>query len=119
MSTVSKKIFAQLKPNAQVLSTLYAVPENTQAKGTIYISASHQSHDRDYVSVGIVPATYSNNGILVSAPAANTWIMSSTEFFGTVSIYLQQICLNEGDEIKVSSEHGNCQFTYLGDLYTD
>lgn len=119
MSTINKKIFAQVLPEPDSVTVLYTVPANCQAKGTIYISSGHQSHDHDSVSVGLVPATYCNNGIPVSVPTGNTWIASATDFFGTVPIYLQQICLNENDSVVVYSVLGTCIFTYLGDLYTD
>lgn len=119
MGTISKKIFSQIKPDADIITPLYTVPADSQAKGTIYISVNHGSHDRDRVSVGLVPASYYNDGQPVSVPVGNTWIMNSTEFYGQVPIYLQQICLNEGDAINVYSLKGECQFTYLGDLYED
>lgn len=115
--TTSKKIFAQIKPDANVVVQLYTVPVNSQAMGTIYISVNHGAHDRDRISIGLVPATYLNNNQPITVPTSNTWIMSSTEFYGQVPIYLQQICLNEGDTISVKSQKGECQFTYLGDLY--
>lgn len=119
MGTISKKIFAQIKPDADSITELYTVPTNSQAKGTIYISVNHGSHDRDRVSVGLVPASYFNSGQPAVVPVGNTWIMSSTVLYGQVPIYLQQICLNQGDTISVYSLKGECQFTYLGDLYED
>lgn len=119
--TISKKIFAQRKPDPLTPEDLYVVPSSptSQAKGTIYISQQKGSHDKDYIWVQLIPATLQNNSIPVTADNANTYIMSSTMFYGQVSIYLQQICLNAGDAIRVSSQYGTCAFTYMGELYTN
>lgn len=114
---ITKKIFAQIKPTANVAVDLYTVPVDSQAKGTIYISTEQWLRGEDWVSVQLVPATYQTQALPGTVNDSNTYIMSSTRFFGQVPIYLQQICLNSGDTIKVTSELGTCQFTYLGDLY--
>lgn len=114
---ITKKIFAQIKPTANVAVDLYTVPVSNQAKGTIYISTEQGSHEKEWVSVQLVPATYKNQPLPGTVNESNTYIMSGTVFWGQVPIYLQQICLNSGDAIKVLSQRGTCQFTYLGDLY--
>ena len=119
MTTITNKIFAQISPDPDTVTTLYTVPANSQAKGTIYISGSRETHEHDIISVGLVPSTYFNNSVPVTVPTGNTWIMNSTDFYGTVPIYLQQICLNQGDTISVKSVNGNSQFTYLGDLFSN
>lgn len=117
--TDTRKIHAQAKPTANVAVNLYTVPVDSQAKGTIYISQQQGIHDTDYVSVQLIPSTLKNGSPVSSPyPESNTFIMSNTMFYGQVSIYLQQICLNTGDSIKVKSNRGYCAFTYIGDLYT-
>jgi hypothetical protein len=116
--TVSKKIFAQSKPESGITTELYMVPYGHQAKGTIYVSQQQGVYDLDYVSVQILPNTLQNDGVLITPEDSNTYIMSTTPLYGQVPIYLQQICLNSGDVITVTSVNGWCAFTYLGDLYT-
>lgn len=105
--SVTPNIFAQYKPIAGETIDLYVAETGTSAFGTLYIAAQQ---GYDVVSVMLVPEgeTVDNKN----------YIMRNTTLAGNVPIYLQQIYLNEGDTIKITSTTGDCSFTFTGELYS-
>lgn len=105
---ISQRIFEQAKPSAGDSIDLYTVPPGSTATGTLYISAQI---GYDIVSCQLIPAADPE-------PLDKHYIMYQTELRGWVPIYLQQIYLNSGDRVRISTLYGDCGFTFTGELYT-
>jgi hypothetical protein len=104
---ITDMLFAQYQPAAGETRDLYLVPDGSSAKGTIYIAA-HVGFD--VVSVALIPRD--------STADPKNYIMRNTELVGNVPIYLQQLYLNHGDRIQISSVTGDSSFTFTGEKYT-
>ena len=96
--------FAQVLPIASTNTTLFTVPGNTTAFGTIFCSNSNLAVDS--VRVAIVPS-----GNVVSN---SNWLSYDTVIPANYPIYLQEIGLNAGDNVVVYSQNGTTSFTFTG-----
>lgn len=112
---ITDKIFAQYKPVINETADLYVVPMGSTAMGTLWIAA-HKGYD-------IIRVRLLANSIMLlppdpPIPDLASYILYDTPLVGNVPIYLQQIYLNEGDVIRITSQTGDCSFTFTGELYT-
>jgi hypothetical protein len=104
---ITDMLFAQYQPAPGETRDLYLVPDGSSARGTVYISA-HAGFD--IVSVALIPRD-------TTADPKN-YIMRETPLVGNVPIYLQQLYLNHGDRIQISSVRGDSSFTFTGERYS-
>jgi len=108
-------IFAQYKPGVGETATLYTVPVASSATGTLYIAAQG---GYDIVSVQLIPATLMNDPTIPLPTGPASFILYNTSLVGWVPIYLQQLYINAGDSIVITSTTGDCAFTYTGELFS-
>lgn len=95
---------SELLPPAATPSLLYTVGIGSTATGTVF--CMNQNNTDDIVAVGLVPNGNSLTG--------NCWISFNTTVFHGQSLYLQQIYLNSGDSVWVSSQNGTSNFIFNG-----
>lgn len=104
---IVRQIFAEHKPNPGEVYDLYTVPSGSSAMGTLYV-ANQQLGDRVTVQL-LSPALGSSD--------PSTYVLYQVPLFSQVPIYLQQIHLDQGDGIRISTESGACSFVFTGEEY--
>jgi hypothetical protein len=112
---ITDTLFAQKKLDANKTADLYVVPMGSTAMGTLWIAA-HNGYD--IVSVALIPRGANTVLIATNRVDSSRYIMRNTELAGNVPIYLQQLYLNHGDRIQISSVTGDSSFTFTGEKYT-
>jgi len=112
---ITDKIFAQYKPAINETADLYLVPSGSSAMGTLWIAA-HKGYD--IVRVQIIASTIQLYPPDPPIPDAATYVLYDTPLVGNVPIYLQQLFLNDGDLIRITSQTGDSSFTFTGEMYT-
>jgi len=101
---VDQPILSELSPTPNVPTLLYTVGNSSTVTGTVF--CMNQSNNDDFVGVALVP----NASVL-----SNTmWIAFNTKIYHGQNLYLQQIYLNSGDSVWVSSQHGTSNFIFNG-----
>lgn len=105
-------IFGQSKLAAGESLDLYTADGGVY--GTLYIAAEV---GYDIVSVQLVPANLAGVPVAVLSTDPSTYILRSCGLVGNTPMYLQEIYLNTGDVLRVSSEYGDCAFTFTGDYF--
>jgi hypothetical protein len=97
-------VLSEITPAPGVTTLLYQVGSSSTVSGTIF--CMNQNNNDDYVGVGLVP-----QGNVISS---SSWIAYNTKIFHGQSLYLQQIYLNSGDSVWVSSQNGTSNFILNG-----
>ncbi len=104
MTTTTPRIFGQVKPVANIETTLLTVAYTSQAQMSIFIA--NQSSTIDRFSIEILPFN--------TSPDFSRYIAYNTPLIGNGVFALSGIALNSGDQIVVSTANGDCSFTATG-----
>lgn len=97
-------ILRERKPGPGSTELLYSPNVGNDATGTVF--CMNQAEPNDKISIALV----SNGSVLTS----NCWIAYGTVIHGGHSVYLQEICLGEGDQIWIRSDEGYSSFVFTG-----
>lgn len=104
MTTTTPKIFGQVKPVANIETTLLTVAYTSQAQMSIFIA--NQSAVIDRFSIEILPYN--------TSPDLSRYIAYNTPLLGNGVFAISSVALNSGDQIVVSTANGDCSFTATG-----
>lgn len=97
-------ILEEEAPSASTPTTLYTVGLTETSKGTVFCMNRGEQNDR--ISVALV-----SSGNVVTS---NSYICYQSTLHYGHSLYLQQLCLNSGDYIVVTSLNGTSTFIFSG-----
>lgn len=97
-------ILKEVAPGAGNITNLYSTNLSQTSTGTVFCMNRGEMNDK--ISVALV----SNGNVITS----NCYICFETLLPYGHSLYLQQLCLNSQDSIKVVSNTGNSTFIFTG-----
>lgn len=97
---ITADIYSQLEPIADDIATLYTSVGNIQAN--IWLA----TQDYDNISIALIPS-----GDLLED---KHWVAYDVPVYKNYSFYLQVLCFQTGDVIKIRSRAGTTSFTLTG-----